>query len=97
MSYYSYATRTETEHYLFFKARSDVYYCHVDEFKSITAHIPLYLKMTWSWINYTYTNSNPRLTLKVLKTQVRTHTVIQTRKLIQLQTWHIPKTNLSEL
>ena len=45
MSYYWHATKTETEQYLFFKAQSDLYYCHVDEFKSITAQILLYRKM----------------------------------------------------
>ena len=35
MSYYSYATKTETEQYLFFEARSDLYCCHVDGLKAL--------------------------------------------------------------
>ena len=72
-----------------FKARSNVYYCHVDEFKSITAHIPLYLKNAMIMkmedkLNIQELKSRPDM--KGLENPGENHTVIQTRKLIQLQT-----------
>ena len=89
MSYYSYATQTETEQYLFFKAPSDVYYYHVDEFKSITAHIPLYLKNAMIMkmedkLNTHELKSMPDM--KGLENPGENHTVIQTQKFIQLET-----------